>query len=143
MVTTGTDPPLERYNCYVRGGESEQWVDELKRARFTDRLSCHAFWANQFRLLLFAAAYVLLDTLRRLLMASGVPRMRLDTQAASAGSALTPWIIRARCVRPLPAPWAREELESREVQAPRSQLSPGILWRIYLTARSAPLCSRS
>lgn len=42
-------------------------------------MSCHTFWANQFRLLLHAAAYTLLDTLRRWLMSHGVPRMRLDT----------------------------------------------------------------
>jgi DDE family transposase len=37
------------------------------------------FLANQFRLLLHAAAYWLLDTLRRKLVAAGVRRMQLDT----------------------------------------------------------------
>ncbi len=32
---------------------------------FADRASCHSFLANQFRLLLSSAAYVLVDTLRR------------------------------------------------------------------------------
>ncbi len=41
--------------------------------------SCFGFWANQFRLLLHAAAYWLLDTLRRWLGREGVPRMQLDT----------------------------------------------------------------
>jgi len=50
-----------------------------KDACFADRLSCHRFWANQFRLLLHAAAYWLLDTLRRSLMAAGTARMQLDT----------------------------------------------------------------
>jgi len=44
-----------------------------------DRLSCHRFWANQFRLLLHAAAYWLLDTLRGKLVAAGARRMQLDT----------------------------------------------------------------
>ena len=44
-----------------------------------DRLSCHRFWASQFRLLLLAAAYWLLDTVRRKLTAAGVERMPLDT----------------------------------------------------------------
>ena len=44
-----------------------------------DRLSCHRFIANQFRLLLHAAAYWLMDSLRRKLLASGVRRMQLDT----------------------------------------------------------------
>jgi hypothetical protein len=44
-----------------------------------DRLSCHRFVANQFRLLLHAAAYWLMDALRRKLVASGMRRMQLDT----------------------------------------------------------------
>ena len=44
-----------------------------------DRLSCHRFFANQFRLLLHAAAYWLLDALRRKLVAAGIERMQLDT----------------------------------------------------------------
>jgi hypothetical protein len=42
-------------------------------------LSCRRFWANQFRLLLHAAAYWLLDTLRRKPVAAGTPRLQLDT----------------------------------------------------------------
>ena len=44
-----------------------------------DRLSCHRFVANQFRLLLHAAAYWLMDALRRKLIESGGHRrMQLD-----------------------------------------------------------------
>src|SRR5215468_5331894 len=71
--------PLTLYNWYVRRGEPELWIKDLKDACFADRLSCHRFWANQFRLLLHAAAYWLLDTLRRSLMAAGTARMQLDT----------------------------------------------------------------
>jgi hypothetical protein len=46
---------------------------------FADRLSCHRFWANQFRLLLHAAAYWLLDSLRSWLAQAGVPHLRLST----------------------------------------------------------------
>jgi hypothetical protein len=42
-------------------------------------LSCHRFAANQFRLLLHAAAYWLLSTLRRWLVRLGVARMELST----------------------------------------------------------------
>jgi Transposase DDE domain group 1 len=42
-------------------------------------LSDCRFWANQFRLLLHAAAYWLLDTLRRWLCAQGYPPLQLDT----------------------------------------------------------------
>jgi Transposase DDE domain group 1 len=65
VVTTRTDPPLALYNWYVRRGEPELWIKDLKRACFADRLSDHRFFANQFRLILHAAAYWLLDTLRR------------------------------------------------------------------------------
>jgi hypothetical protein len=71
--------PLALYNWYVRRGEPELWIKDLKDACFADRLSCHRFWANQFRLLLHAAAYWLLDTLRRCLMRAGLGRMQLDT----------------------------------------------------------------
>lgn len=80
VVTSRTDQdPLALYNWYVRRGEPELWIKDLKQACFADRLSCHRFWANQFRLLLHAAAYWLLDTLRRCLTGAGTPRMQLDT----------------------------------------------------------------
>jgi Transposase DDE domain group 1 len=44
-----------------------------------DRLSCHRFISNQFRLLLHAAAYWLMDALRRKLIEGGSRRMQLDT----------------------------------------------------------------
>jgi hypothetical protein len=80
VVTSRTDlAPLALYNWYVRRGEPELWIKDLKDACFADRLSCHRFWANQFRLLLYAAAYWLLDTLRRLLIQAGLARLQLDT----------------------------------------------------------------
>jgi Transposase DDE domain group 1 len=51
---------------------------DLKLHMKADRLSCHRFISNQFRLLLHAAAYCLMDTLRRKLACSGVRRMQLD-----------------------------------------------------------------
>jgi hypothetical protein len=79
VVTTRPDPPEGLYDWYVDRGEGENWIKDLKGACFADRLSDHRFWANQFRLLLHAAAYWLLDTLRRWLVASTVPRLQLDT----------------------------------------------------------------
>ena len=79
VVTTRTDDPLAVYDFYVDRGESEQWIGDFKLGCFADRLSCHRFWANQFRLLLHAAAYWLLDTLRRWLTRLGVPRLQLAT----------------------------------------------------------------
>jgi hypothetical protein len=79
VVTSRADTPLALYEWYVDRGEPEGWIKDLKNACRADRLSCHAFWANQFRLLLHAAAYWLLDTLRRWLMRCGVARTQLDT----------------------------------------------------------------
>jgi Transposase DDE domain group 1 len=72
IVSTKTEEPKTLYQWYARRGESENWIK-------ADRLSCHRFIANQFRLLLHAAAYWLLDILRRKLVASGSHRMQLDT----------------------------------------------------------------
>lgn len=79
VVTTRKDAPDALYAWYIERGETENWVKDFKRACQADRLSCCRFWANQFRLLLHAAAYWLLDTLRRWLGNRGVPRMQLDT----------------------------------------------------------------
>ena len=79
VVTTRTDEPKELYEWYVGRGESENWIKGFKVHLKADRLSCHRFMANQFRLLLHAAAYWLLDTLRRKLVASGARRMQLYT----------------------------------------------------------------
>jgi hypothetical protein len=52
------------YDAYVQRGESEQRMDELKNGLSMDRLSCHRFMANFFRLLLHTAAMNLLNACR-------------------------------------------------------------------------------
>ena len=79
VVTSRTEEPKRLYDWYVRRGEVEGWIKDFKRALKADRLSCCRFWANQFRLLLHAAAYWLLDELRRRLTAAGVRRTQFDT----------------------------------------------------------------
>jgi hypothetical protein len=81
VVTTRADPPLALYDWYVDRGEPELWIKDLKNALQADRLSDHRFWANAFRLLLHAAAYWLLDTLRRWLVQQigELARVQLDT----------------------------------------------------------------
>ena len=79
VVTSRADEPQALYDWYVGRGGAEGWVKDYKRALKADRLSCHRFRANQFRLLLHAAAYCLLDALRRRLAAAGLERMQLDT----------------------------------------------------------------
>ena len=79
VVTNKPDDPDELYAHYTERGETENRIKDLKVALKADRLSCHRFWANQFRLLLHAAAYWLMDTLRSKLMVAGIERMQLDT----------------------------------------------------------------
>ena len=79
VVTTRADAPLALYDWYVDRGEPENWVEDFKNALRADRLSDHRFWANAFRLLLHAAAYWLLDQLRRWLLAARAARLQLDT----------------------------------------------------------------
>jgi hypothetical protein len=79
VVTTREEAPLAVYDWYVHRGAPENWIKDFKRACKGDRLSDHRFVANQFRLFLHAAAYWLLDTLRRWLVAAGVERLQLDT----------------------------------------------------------------
>ena len=50
---------------YCARGEMENRIKEQQLGLFSDRTSCHAWWANQFRVLLSAAAYVLMETIRR------------------------------------------------------------------------------
>src|SRR5215210_8196022 len=79
VVTTRRDAPKELYEFYAHRGEGENWIKDFKLHVKADRLSCHRFVANQFRLLLHAAAYWLMDALRRNLIESGARRMQLDT----------------------------------------------------------------
>jgi hypothetical protein len=79
VVTSRTDEPERCYDWYVGRGQTENWIKDLKRGCWADRLSCHRFWANQVRLLLHGAAYWLLDTLRRWLRQAQVAPMTLET----------------------------------------------------------------
>ena len=63
----GIDSPDDgqrEYDHYIQRGESEQRMDELKNGLHMDRLSCHRFMANFFRLLLHTAAFNLLNAVR-------------------------------------------------------------------------------
>ena len=70
VVTNLADSPREIYDGrYTARGDMENRIKEQQLELFADRTSCHAFAANQFRLLLASAAYVLLEHLRRVVLA--------------------------------------------------------------------------
>ncbi len=52
------------YEHYVDRGQAENFVKAFKKDLAMDRLSCHRFLANQFRLWLHALAYQLIVRLR-------------------------------------------------------------------------------
>ena len=60
-------PPQALYDSFYvkRGAQSEHRIKELKLALQADRLSCRSFIANQLRLLLAQAAYILLLAIRQ------------------------------------------------------------------------------
>jgi hypothetical protein len=66
VVTTLTGEGRQLYeHVYCARGEVENRIKEQQLGLFADRTSCHAFVANQFRLLLSSMAYVLIESLRR------------------------------------------------------------------------------
>ena len=66
VVTTLCEfPPEMIYDiAYCPRGQSENFIKDYKNAIGADRLSCHRFVANAFRLLLHAIAYRLMHALR-------------------------------------------------------------------------------
>ena len=66
VVTTlhGFPPQMIYDRAYCPRGQSENFIKDYKNAIGADRLSCHRFVANAFRLFLHAVAYKLMHALR-------------------------------------------------------------------------------
>jgi hypothetical protein len=65
VVTNMKQSPKWIYEkVYCDRGDVENRIKELHEGMEIDRTSCHSFWANQFRVLMTAAAYVLMQELR-------------------------------------------------------------------------------
>jgi len=65
VVTNLPHTPERVYAIYCERGDMENRLKELHHGLELDRTSCSRFWANQLRMLLTLAAYVLLQDLRR------------------------------------------------------------------------------
>jgi hypothetical protein len=65
VVTNLADPPQTVYEFYCGRGDVENRLKELHHGLELDRTSCSRFLANQFRVLLTLAAYILFQELRR------------------------------------------------------------------------------
>lgn len=66
-------------NAYCGRGESENRIKELKYGLHIDRTSCTSFRANQLRLLMTAAAYLLFQELRAQLAGTEAARWQVTT----------------------------------------------------------------
>jgi hypothetical protein len=64
LITNRRGPAEQVFAFYHGRGECENRIEELKNGFAADRLSCHRFLANAFRLLLHAAAYNLVVLFR-------------------------------------------------------------------------------
>jgi hypothetical protein len=86
VITNMKQSPQFLYEkVYCQRGEIENRIKELHDLQI-DRTSCSDFWANQFRVLLTAAAYVLMQELR--LRAAGTPCARAQV-----------WMLRERLLK--------------------------------------------
>jgi len=67
-------------DLYCARGDMENRIKEQQLCLFADRTSCHAWYANQFRLLLSSLAYILIEGIRRLaLQGTDLARAQSDT----------------------------------------------------------------
>jgi hypothetical protein len=123
VVTTRSDHPEALYHFYTRRGDRpELCIKDFKEGCFADRLSCHRFWANQFRLLLHAAASWLLDTVRRWLTRLQMPHLQLGT-------------LRLRLIKI--GGWVRSRIEGLTLHLASSH--PGEpLWRLLASRPGRP-----
>ena len=64
VVTNLPHHPESIYDLYRQRGDAENRIKELHHGLELDRTSCHRFLANQFRVLMTAAAYVWMQELR-------------------------------------------------------------------------------
>ncbi|MHB8066529.1 MAG: IS1380 family transposase [Desulfobaccales bacterium] len=73
------NPQFVYDDIYVLRGDVENRIKELKLELKADRLSCHRFLANQFRLLLHTAAYCLFWLLRHHLQGTELATAQVNT----------------------------------------------------------------
>ncbi len=75
VVTNLPQSPRRVYEIYRERGDVENRLKELHYGLGFDRTSCTAFWANAFRVLLTAAAFVLIQTLCQHLVSPVLPQV--------------------------------------------------------------------
>jgi hypothetical protein len=89
-------------DVYCQRGDMENRIKEQQLMLFADRTSCHRFVANQFRVLLAAAAYVLVSHVRRVGLAGTehatatvqTIRLKLFKVGAWVRKSVRRWVVR-------------------------------------------------
>jgi hypothetical protein len=76
---SGTCPEAVYEFYRARGEGAENRIKEWKTMMHADRLSCHKFYANWFRLLLYSAAYALMWSLKQNLKGTELERSTVET----------------------------------------------------------------
>lgn len=79
VVTNLRSKPKRVYGYYCKRGDRENRIKETKIDCFSGRTSCHRFLANQFRLLLYSASHVLMQTLQEALRGTQWARAQVST----------------------------------------------------------------
>jgi hypothetical protein len=80
VVTNMKQSPQWLYkNVYCQRGDIENRIKELHYGMEIGRTSCTNFWANQFRVLMTAAAYILMQELRLRLARTNSARAQVST----------------------------------------------------------------
>jgi hypothetical protein len=109
VVTSGIPTPAEdAYRFYCMRGDPENRIKELKVDLRADRLSCHRFWSNQFRLLLHMAAYLLMQRMRTLLHGTELARAQVGTlrlRLLKVGARIIESVRRVQVQLPTAYPW--------------------------------------
>ena len=110
VVTNLPDAPQAVYEFYCQRGDMENRLKELHHGVELDRTSCSRFLANQFRVLLALAAYLLFQELRRRARGTGCADAQVTTLRERLIK-LAVWVDRSvrRIVLHLPStfPWLR------------------------------------
>jgi len=109
VVTNLTLKPERVYAIYRGRGDMENRIKELHHGLEVDRTSCTSFLANQFRVLLTAAAYVLMQELRLRAAGTDLAAAQVSTlreRLFKLGAWLDRSVRRIIIHLPLSYPWA-------------------------------------
>lgn len=109
VITNLRHGPERLWELYCQRGDSENRIKELKNDLEIDRTSCTSFLANQVRVLLTAAAYVLYQELRDCLRGTELARCLVSTlrlRLLKIGATITESVRRIVVSMSKAHPWA-------------------------------------